>query len=83
MVYFSSYACVTSAKFSFRINGRLEGKLEGKQGIRQGDPLSPYLFVLWMDYLTRLFKARLNASNFHFHPKCGKLGLFKALGIGG
>lgn len=35
----------------------------------------PYLFVLCRDYLTRLFQARLTSSNFHYHPKCKKIGL--------
>lgn len=35
------------------------------------------MFVLCVDYLTRLFKARLNSTNFHFHPKCGNLGLVR------
>lgn len=68
--------CVSSAKFSFCINGVLEGNMLGKQGLRQGDPLSPYLFVMCMDYLDRLLKARLpNQPGFTFHPKCKKLGL--------
>lgn len=69
--------CVSTASFYFCINGVLEGNLSGKQGLRQGDPLSPYLFVLCMEYFSRLMHARIVAQcgDFSYHPKCSRIQL--------
>ncbi|CAA7025874.1 unnamed protein product [Microthlaspi erraticum] len=47
-------ACVRSISFSIIINGSDFGNVQPSRGIRQGDPLSPYLFLLCAETLSQM-----------------------------
>ncbi|XP_062097539.1 uncharacterized protein LOC133803465 [Humulus lupulus] len=68
-------ACLKDPSYLILMNGRIQGEFRGKKGLRQGDPLSPLLSVLAMEYCTRLLSQASLDKRFRFHPKCKSLKL--------
>jgi hypothetical protein len=55
--------CVRTVSYSVLINGRPYGHISPTRGIRQGDFLSPYLFILCAEGLSALlYKAKRNGT---------------------
>lgn len=63
-------ACVCTPSFTIGYNGTIQGHFKGKRGLRQGDPLSPYLFVIAMNCLSHLLNKGAAEGRFGYHAKC-------------
>ena len=50
------WSCLSSAKFSVLVNRVPASFFPSTKGLHQGDPLSPYLFVLGMEVLDALIR---------------------------
>jgi hypothetical protein len=57
--------CITTSSFSILIDGAPFGKFIPSRGLRQGDPLSPFLFILGADILSRLIVREENLGLLH------------------
>ncbi|XP_058784527.1 uncharacterized protein LOC131659337 [Vicia villosa] len=57
-------ACIFNNHMSVLVNGSATKEFKVQKGLRQGDPLSPFLFVLAMEGLTALVKKSVEVGNF-------------------
>ncbi|XP_056688734.1 uncharacterized protein [Spinacia oleracea] len=62
--------CLNSVSFSFKYNGSISGALIPTRGLRQGDPISPYLFLICADAFSMLLKKAVTDNAIHEARVC-------------
>ncbi|PNX96867.1 ribonuclease H, partial [Trifolium pratense] len=62
--------CVSSVNYSVLVNYEKVGPIYPGRGLRQGDPLSPYLFILVTEGLTALIKNSVARGDIHGVKVC-------------
>lgn len=68
--------CVESSYFTINVHGDHVGYFKGGRGLRQGDPMSPYLFTMVMEVLTLIIKRQIHGDEeFQYHWRCEELEL--------
>ncbi|CAL9214573.1 unnamed protein product [Arabidopsis halleri] len=63
--------CIVTVSYSYLLNGSAQGTVNPQRGLRQGDPLSPYIFILCSEVLSGLCN-RAQAENRITGIKVGK-----------
>jgi hypothetical protein len=66
------YECISTPTFSVIINGSPAGFFRCRQGIRQGDPISAYIFIVVMELLTRMIDSLISQGKFKCHHLCSQ-----------
>ena len=55
--------CVTTVTYSIRLNGKPYGHIIYSQGLRQGDTISPFLFLFYAEGLSSLLQKATSAGS--------------------
>ncbi|XP_074304746.1 uncharacterized protein LOC141639537 [Silene latifolia] len=67
--------CISTPTYTLNLNGAQFGYFPGRRGLRQGDPISPLIFCICMEYLSRIMEFATRKWYFRYHPICKSLKL--------
>jgi hypothetical protein len=71
--------CVETVDYSIIVNGHMVGPVVPGRGLRQGDPLSPYLFIICAEGLSALIRQAENRGELHGIKICRKAPIISHL----
>lgn len=60
--------CISTASLTVAVNGSLEGFFISARGIRQGCSLSPYLYVIMNNVLSKMLNEAAANGRFEYYP---------------
>ncbi|KAK2649869.1 hypothetical protein Ddye_017358 [Dipteronia dyeriana] len=62
-------SCISTVSYSFKLNGKICDDIIPSRGLIQGDPLSPYLFLIFTEGLSSLVQGEQDRGVFYgFKP---------------
>ncbi|XP_070044964.1 uncharacterized protein [Nicotiana tomentosiformis] len=67
--------CVKTVNYTILVSRETTVPFDAAKGLRQGDPISPFLFAIVMEYLSRSLNGLKGNKVLKYHPKCVKLGI--------
>ena len=62
--------CITTVSYSILVNGEPQRMIVPTKGLRQGDPLSPYLFLFSAEGLNAIFRKAADDGHIHGFSIC-------------
>ena len=64
------FNCVSTVSYSILVNGEPKGNIILPRGIRQGDPLSPFLFLCCLEGLNRMLQQAAQENSIRGYSLC-------------